>query len=132
MPLLRTCLTHLTRIGELLRTSYKAALGRRNLQVEGYNGFTNGLPAKLVEEWVTALKKWENAPFPKAKNAKNPYLIEELCKSARFKSLLHLAKVGSRCIRAPGLAGVGERGEKQQGGRFACPWKCGAILADWY
>jgi len=72
----------------MLRKMYLTAIADRNLQGEAHRGFTQGLPAGLVEEWEALCVDWEQASFPKSKNAAvNPYEMHELCKFAVLRSL---------------------------------------------
>jgi hypothetical protein len=61
----------------MLLRKYQTAISDRNQQSEAHRGFTASLPKELVAEWRVMLKDWENATYPKYKNAKtNPYEIK--------------------------------------------------------
>lgn len=56
----------------------------RNRQREAHQGLTNSLPEDLVQSWEGICLAWENAPYPKDRNADgsklvNPFSIRREC-----------------------------------------------------
>jgi len=67
----------------MLLRKWKMAISDRNLQVEAHRGFHESLPEGLTREWEELVVKWDAAPFPKIKNAVNPYQVKGHCKYLR-------------------------------------------------
>ena len=65
--------------GNTLTRCHKLHIEERNQQVEGHWGFTQTLDPKIVEEWETMCKSWEDDCVPKT--SKNPYETEGLSES---------------------------------------------------
>ncbi|KAK7014066.1 hypothetical protein VNI00_015551 [Paramarasmius palmivorus] len=71
-----------TGMGGSLWRSYRDAVKDRNLQADAHRGLTENLPTKLVEEWESLCRLWENAEYPK-RGVVNPYVIPEANISVR-------------------------------------------------
>jgi len=65
----------------MLLRKWKLAIIDRNLQTEAHCGLSASLPEELTQEWEAMVLKWDAAPYPKAKNAPNPYEIKGNCKT---------------------------------------------------
>jgi len=55
---------------------YKAAVADRNIQTEAHRGLTEATGKELTSGWEELCTIWEKTPYPKYKNAEDPYEIK--------------------------------------------------------